>query len=401
MGKPKLLLALLLLPITLYAGNYSVKINDQITIYNTATPPAGYITHVFYSLTNPNDAEYISISNNSQDGYAIITGKKTKSSIKIEVTYCYTYLGTYDNNYHVGHGTYYDYITVVGAPEPSSIKIEPSNTTMNVGETITLRATSSPTNAITNYTWGVVTTLGKPYAFDLKYNNETVYITAKKEGNLYVVLQSDNGLTSTAYVKAVEEGEDSKSIIIEEIKFSSDKFEIFVEEKKRLTYELLPKGASGKLTWKSSDEKVATITPTGEVEGISAGKARISLTAENGTSAEVDIFVNSKPEKMFTPEVITVCTGYEYTITPILEPQLSKTEYKWSIDNIDIATIDKNGRITTKKEGECTIVVSTSNGIKNTILLNVVNKNNSIEHRNAKVRVNKIKSIVNRTLIYK
>ena len=71
--------------------------------------------------------------------------------------------------------------------------------------------------------------------FDLKYNNETAYITAKKEGSLYVVLQSDNGLTSTAYVKAVEEGEDSQSIIIEEIKFSSDKFEIFVEEKKRLT----------------------------------------------------------------------------------------------------------------------------------------------------------------------
>lgn len=401
MSKTKLFLALLFLPTALYAGKYSVKVNEQITIYSTATPPAGYITHVFYTLTDPKDAEYISISSNPEDGYAIITGRSPKSSIKIEVTYCYTYLGTYDNKTHVGHGTYYDYITVTGAPKPNSIRIEPDNVTMNVGETITLKAVPTPTNATANYTWGIISTLGRPSAFDLKYENEIAYLTAEREGYIYIVLESDNGYTSIAYVRAVEGGANSGPINLEEIKFLSDRFDVFVGEEKSITYKLLPAGASAKLTWKSSNEKIATVTSTGQIKGINAGKTRISLTAENGVFAEVDVYVNNKPERIITPETVTVCTGYEYTITPILEPKDSKTEYKWASDNTNIATIDNNGRIITRQEGICTITVSTSNGLKETIQLNVVNMNNRIEHRNAKARVNRIKSIVNRTLIYK
>lgn len=398
MSKTSIILTLIFLPIALYAGNYSVKVNEQITINNTATAPAGYITHVFYTFTDPNDAKYISISSNPQDGYATITGISPKSAIKIEVTYCYTYTGTYDNNKHVGHGTYYDYITVVGGVKPKSIKIEPENATMKVGETIALRATPTPTSATAIYTWGYISTLGNPYAFDLIYENETAYITAKRSGTLYVVLQSDNGLTSTSCVKATEDTEPTE---LEEIKFLSDKYDIFVNEEKNLTYRLLPTGASAKLTWKSSNEKIVTVTSTGRVKGISSGKARISLKAENGVSADIDVYVNNVPEKIIVPESITVCVGYEYTLTPELEPMNSRTEYNWRSDNTSIATIDSYGRIITKQKGTCTILVSTSNGLEGAVLLHVADLDNCIEHRNAKARVNKIKSIVNRTLIYK
>lgn len=45
------------------------------------------------------------------------------------------------------------------------------------------------------------------------------------------------------------------------------------------------------ITWTSSDKSVATVSETGEVKGINAGKATITATAENGVSATCEVTV--------------------------------------------------------------------------------------------------------------
>jgi len=95
-----------------HAGNYSVVEGSSFVLYCTATPPAGYITHAFFELTDANDAEYIGFNYTTSDCFATVYGLKPKAQIKIKVTYSYTYTGSYDNRRHVGSGSYYDYITV-------------------------------------------------------------------------------------------------------------------------------------------------------------------------------------------------------------------------------------------------------------------------------------------------
>ena len=86
------------------AGQYSVKTGETTNIYCKADAPSGgWITHAFYELVDPNDAQYLALYSHSSDLYATVTGISPKSSVKIQVTYAYSYRGSYDQKVHVGN----------------------------------------------------------------------------------------------------------------------------------------------------------------------------------------------------------------------------------------------------------------------------------------------------------
>lgn len=54
----------------------------------------------------------------------------------------------------------------------------------------------------------------------------------------------------------------------------------------------LPKGtASYKMTWRSSNKKVATVSTSGKVKALKKGKAKITVTTANGKKATCTITV--------------------------------------------------------------------------------------------------------------
>ncbi len=75
-----LLFLFLFITSNLEAGNYTVKVGQEQIIYCTANAPAGYITHAFFSLTDPNDAEFVTLQSHSDELYADIIGLKAKPS---------------------------------------------------------------------------------------------------------------------------------------------------------------------------------------------------------------------------------------------------------------------------------------------------------------------------------
>lgn len=77
------------------------------------------------------------------------------------------------------------------------------------------------------------------------------------------------------------------------ISLSPDEIEITEGKSQSLKCELYPSGASAKLTWTSDNPSVATVNSE-RVTGVSAGKARISVTTDNGLSAYSDITVIEK-----------------------------------------------------------------------------------------------------------
>lgn len=89
-------------------------------------------------------------------------------------------------------------------------------------------------------------------------------------------------------------------------KISLDGATIKVNESKKLTYKISPKEAKdSKLSWKSSDEKIATVDKNGKVKGISIGECKITATADSGVKAESGIRVESE----FIPSKKSVANG--------------------------------------------------------------------------------------------
>ena len=75
----------------------------------------------------------------------------------------------------------------------------------------------------------------------------------------------------------------------------------------KLRAKLPNKTASNKLTWKSSNKRVATVSDKGEVEAIAAGTATITVRTFNGKTATCKVTVKGdEPEPTPVPPLITV-----------------------------------------------------------------------------------------------
>lgn len=185
------------------ADNYSVAVDESETIYCTASAPAnGWITHAFFTLPNASDAEYLSIENHASDLYAVITGLKPKNSITIQVTYCYSFVGSYDQDIHVGSAVYYDYVTVTGsASEGTTLNVTFSTIDAGYSDVqplivdytclLYLHLGGEPvhTDNITSY--GFLMGFGDPTAFEVTMEPNKLYISIvpKREAWAYLVCE--------------------------------------------------------------------------------------------------------------------------------------------------------------------------------------------------------------------
>lgn len=83
---------------------------------------------------------------------------------------------------------------------------------------------------------------------------------------------------------------------------------IQVGENRKLTVTITPDNATNKnITWKSSDERIATISSTGEVISKKSGIVDITATSSNGKTSTIKI--NVKEEPKYNDNVITNTTS--------------------------------------------------------------------------------------------
>ena len=74
-----------------------------------------------------------------------------------------------------------------------------------------------------------------------------------------------------------------KVVPVESIAITTKKIIIGEDKESTLSIEIQPKKATNKnVTWKSSNEKIVTVTSKGRIKGIKAGKAIITVTTEDG-----------------------------------------------------------------------------------------------------------------------
>ena len=130
----------------------------------------------------------------------------------------------------------------------------------------------------------------------------------------------------------------------------------------------LPDGyTTDDLIWTSSDTSVATVN-NGEVKGLKVGTATIVITTKDGKYTATASVTVSEGEPVDVESVSIGGSGNVYvgstlklsvTVKPSNATDKSVT---WTSSDSSIATVDKNGKVTGKKEGKVTITVTTSNG---------------------------------------
>ena len=124
---------------------------------------------------------------------------------------------------------------------------------------------------------------------------------------------------------------------------------------------VLPEGTTSKLTWTSSDAKVATVDRNGKVTAVAPGVATVTVNTANGKKATCKVTVRG-----ITPASKTVSVKVKKTLK--LQSLIKTFGFKtskltWTSANAKIAKVDKKTGVvtgvkagnTTKITGKCTV----------------------------------------------
>jgi len=178
------------------------------------------------------------------------------------------------------NGLYASVVVNVVPPKPTSVTITNGDkATLYMGNKLTLKAKLEPKKSESTLTWKS----SKPKVAEV---SEKGVVTPKKAGTAVITVKTANGKKDSITVTVV----DVKSVKLKEGKAKTLK----VGKKLTLHAIISPSKVKTKLTWTSSDKKVATVSSKGVVKAIKPGKAKITVKTANGKKATVTITVKKK-----------------------------------------------------------------------------------------------------------
>lgn len=185
----------------------------------------------------------------------------------------------------------------------------------------------------------------------------------KQSGELWDKVQLSNGLIGYAFQSYLKEVPEKQ---IEQINLSIDNTTINKGETKKLNVEILPEEAKDhEVEYISSDRKIASVDSTGNILGITSGKATITVKAkENNVSNSIEIQVYSKVQDIdLNVENLNLQKGDTFIVSPIFYPSdATNQNVTFSSENESIVKIDNTGLITAINEGSAKIIVKSQEG---------------------------------------
>ena len=212
-----------------------------------------------------------------------------------------------------------------------------------------------------------------------KLNTELKNALENYETNLLSV--GGNSINSPEQPEDPEEPEDPQVIPVEGIALNMQEVTLKIGETTTLEASITPDNATNKnVTWSSEDSDIASVDKDGEVTAKGEGKTTITVTTADGqktATCEVTVIEEQDPDPEPDPEEIAVegislniqnitlkigeTTTLEASITP---DNATNKNVIWSSEDIDIASVDEDGKVTAKEVGKTTITVTTEDGQK-------------------------------------
>lgn len=165
---------------------------------------------------------------------------------------------------------------------PSSVSLNKSSATLKVGDTLTLTASISPSNASNQrITWTSSNTAVATVS--------SGKVTAKGSGSAIITAKTSNNKTATCKITV-----NAKTIAPSAISLSSSTITLYAGENAVLSATISPTNATDKtITWSTSNSKVATVSG-GKIVAKAAGTATITAKTSNGKTATCKVTVKDK-----------------------------------------------------------------------------------------------------------
>lgn len=191
----------------------------------------------------------------------------------------------------------------------------------------------------------------------------------------------ENDADTNLYSNSVSE--ESEAVIIPEpvtgIEVANDyqHMGLFVGGSGKIRYSVLPGNATNtNATFKSLNEKVATVDANGVVTGVSEGNADIVITTEEGgfeakCTVRVD-GIDARGIERVGDKTVTMGLNQTRQLQVKITPSdTTNKNVQWTSSNNLVATVDSNGVVTSKNSGSTIITATTHNELKTEFFIEV------------------------------
>ncbi len=204
---------------------------------------------------------------------------------------------------------------------------------LETGETATLKWSTKPEGALV--TW--------------KSSNDSVatvangVITAKGKGTATITASLEDGTSVTCTVTVKDP---KKQIILQNAKVSLQPGQTWTPQ-----YTTNPPNAE--VRWRVENAEIATVNETtGEITAVAAGTTTVMGTIDGGDPVTITVTVNGqqKPFIILAEEELNLSVGDRYQLT--YEVSSEDVEVEWTSSDETKATVNGNGQIEAKAEGE-------------------------------------------------
>lgn len=322
------------------AARKTVHVDDSIILAPVFNPTTAYNKEMKWSVADSGivRVEASGVSNAKVTGVKVGTTMVTGTSAEGGLSLSYL-------------------IDVVARPKANNTKVSltPDSKFLKVGKSFYITASVSGTSnkkvkwSTSNKKVASVSSGGK--------------VKGRKIGTAYIkaTARDGSGAYARCKVRVVRK--------VTKIKLNKYTGRVLIGNTMKLKATIKPKNATIRsVSWSSSNKAVATVSNTGRVLGVGEGIVKIKAKAKDGSGKSATCIVRvSEPVEATGISVannqITVAKGKIAQSGITLNPANSTTGIKYHSDNPAVATVNKYGKIKTKRAGEATIYGKTPTGL--------------------------------------
>ena len=178
--------------------------------------------------------------------------------------------------------------------------------------------------------------------------------------------------TATITAETVEGGNKAElkvNVIQKPTALEAEKTEIRLDEGQSETAAVVfaPSDTTEKaLEWFSSDEKIATVSQSGEITAVSKGVAVITATSKENSDVKTEITVNViRRVKAFDikEDETVLYIGKTANLSTVIDPaEVSDSSIKWSVSDEEVCSVSQSGEITALSVGTAIVFGETNDG---------------------------------------
>ena len=247
-------------------------------------------------------------------------------------------------------------VTVQKTIYSEKIMLDKSSLTLNDGKSYCLEATIFPDNTTTKT---LVWSSSNTKVAEVDQYGE---VTAVSPGTAYIYCKTkDTGVSVKCKVTV-------KEVKPTSISFSTKTIEVEYGEIVKLKPTIKPSNATDKtLKWSSSDSSVVKVSQAGNIKGLKAGKSAVITVTTNTGNFKSQITVKVSPISVkkvaLSRTSVAISKGKTYQLDATVTPSNATNKtLTWTSSDPKVATVDKNGKVTTIKNGTTVITCKSANG---------------------------------------